>query len=128
MYICVRGPLSAVQLFANPWTWPDRLLFPWNFPGKDAGVGCHALLEGILGTQGLNLCLLSTLHPQTGSLPLAPPGKPNKGNVLHSLKRNIQQILTECIVYAPVKDPYHRIGFKYVIGICIVLKLSSNLK
>ena len=27
-------------------------------PGKNTGVGCHALLQGIFLTQGLNLCLL----------------------------------------------------------------------
>ena len=26
----------------------------WNFPGKNTGVGCHALLQGIFPTQGLN--------------------------------------------------------------------------
>ena len=35
-----------------------RLLCPWNFPGKNAGVGCHFLLQGIFPTQGLNPCLL----------------------------------------------------------------------
>ena len=45
-------------------------------PGKNIGVGCHALLQGIFLTQGSNQCLLSLLHWQAGSLPLAPPGKP----------------------------------------------------
>ena len=27
---------------------------PWNFPGKDTGVGCHCLLQGIFLIQGLN--------------------------------------------------------------------------
>ena len=26
-------------------------------PGKNTGVGCHALLQGIFPTQGLNLCV-----------------------------------------------------------------------
>ena len=47
-----------------------------DFLGKNTGVGCHALLQGIFPTQGLNLCLLCLLHWQAGSLPLAPPGKP----------------------------------------------------
>ena len=38
--------------------------------------GCHALLQGIFPTQGLNLYLLCLLHWQVGSLPLAPLGKP----------------------------------------------------
>ena len=24
---------------------PTRLLCPWNFPGKNIGVGCHFLLQ-----------------------------------------------------------------------------------
>ena len=52
---------------------PTRLLCPWDSPGKNTGVGCHALLQGIFLTQGLNLGLL---HWQAGSLPLAPRGKP----------------------------------------------------
>ena len=27
---------------------------PWDFPGKNTGVGCHFLLQGIFPTQGLN--------------------------------------------------------------------------
>ena len=27
--------------------WPSRLLCPWNFPGKNTGVGFHFLLQGI---------------------------------------------------------------------------------
>ena len=37
---------------------PTRLLCPWDFPGKDTGVGCHFLLQGIFPTQGSNLGLL----------------------------------------------------------------------
>ena len=34
--------------------WPTRLLCPWDFPGKNAGVGCHFLFQEIFPTQGLN--------------------------------------------------------------------------
>ena len=32
-----------------------RLLCPWNSPGKNTGVGCQSLLQGIFLTQGSNL-------------------------------------------------------------------------
>ena len=50
---------------------PARLHRPWNFPGKNAGVGCHFLLQGIFPTQGLN-----TGSPalQADSLPLSQLG------------------------------------------------------
>ena len=46
-------------------------LCPWDFPGKNTGVGCHFLLQGILLTQGSNPCLL---HWQVDSLPLSHQG------------------------------------------------------
>ena len=36
----------------------DGCLCPWNSPGKNTGVSCHFLLQGIFPTQGLNLHLL----------------------------------------------------------------------
>ena len=46
---------------------PARLLCPWNSLGKNTGVGCHALLQGIFLTQGENPHLLCLLHWQVGS-------------------------------------------------------------
>ena len=37
---------------------PTRFLCPWAFPGKNTGVSCHVLLQGIFLTQELNLHLL----------------------------------------------------------------------
>ena len=37
---------------------PARLLCPWDSPGKNTGVGCHPLLQGIFLTQGSNPSLL----------------------------------------------------------------------
>ena len=34
--------------------YPARLLCPWDSPGKNTGVGCHSLLQGIILTQRLN--------------------------------------------------------------------------
>ena len=36
---------------------PARLLYSWDFPCKNTGVDCFALLQGIFLTQGLNLGL-----------------------------------------------------------------------
>ena len=53
-----------------------RLLCPWNFPGKNTGVACHFLIQGIFLTQGPNPCLFCLLHWWADSLPLVPPGEP----------------------------------------------------
>ena len=55
---------------------PTRLLCPWDSPGKNTGVGCRALLQGIFPTQGSNPGLLCLLHWQADSLNTRPPGKP----------------------------------------------------
>ena len=50
------------------------------FPGKDTGVGGHALLQGSFLTQGSNPHLLCLLLWQVGPSPPAPPGKPLQEN------------------------------------------------
>ena len=50
--------------------WLARLLCPWDFPGKNIGVDCHALLQGIFLTQGSNPHLLCLLYWQVDSFPL----------------------------------------------------------
>ena len=47
-----------------------KVLCPWASLGKNTGAGCHALLQGIFPTQGLNFHLLSLLHWQLDSLPM----------------------------------------------------------
>ena len=37
---------------------PTRLLRPWDFPGKNTGVGCDFLLQEIFSTHGLDPGLL----------------------------------------------------------------------
>ena len=61
--------LSRVQLFLTPWTVADRLLRPWDFPGK--GTGCHFLLQRIFLTQGPNSGLPAL---QANALPSEPLG------------------------------------------------------
>ena len=58
--------------------WPSRLLYPWNFPGKNTGVGCHFLLCGIFPAQELNMCLL---YWRVYPLPLCHLGSPQLSSV-----------------------------------------------
>ena len=64
--------LGHVQLFVAPWAIACQA-HPWNSPGKNAGVGCHSLLQEIFPTQGSNPSLL---HWQVDPLPSELPGKP----------------------------------------------------
>ena len=72
--------LSCVWLFMTPWTEACQASLPWNFPGKNTGVSCHLLLQGIFPTQGSNPRLLCLLHWQADSLPLRHPGSPSWGD------------------------------------------------
>ena len=69
----VLSSFSCVQLFVTLWTVARQAPCSRDSPGKNIGVGCHALLQGFFLTQGSNPCLLGLLHWQMGSLPLAPP-------------------------------------------------------
>ena len=53
-HACVLGCFNHVQLFAIPGSSVHR-----DSPGKNTGVGGHALLQGIFLTQGSNLSLPS---------------------------------------------------------------------
>ena len=39
-YLCCCLVTQHIQLFVIPW-----ILCPWDFPGKNTGVGCHFLLQ-----------------------------------------------------------------------------------
>ena len=77
---CVLSRLSHVRFFVTLWTIAHQA--PLS-PGKNTGVGCHALPPGDLPNPGIEPESLCLLQWQVGSLPLAPPGKPfNKCKVL----------------------------------------------
>ena len=65
--------LGHVQLFATPRTVAmDRLLCPWDFPGKNTGVGYHFLLQATFLTQGSNRlqCLLHSREAVSAGRPV----------------------------------------------------------
>ena len=67
-YRKTQRTVLAKPLTERNWKWsrsvlsnsfrPTRLLHPWDFPGKSAGVGCHFFLQEIFLTQGSNPDLL----------------------------------------------------------------------
>ena len=53
--VCTLSHFSCVHPFVTLWTVTRQApLHPWDSPGKNTGVGCHALLQGIFPTQGPN--------------------------------------------------------------------------
>ena len=59
--VCVGGHSVISNSLQPHGLTPTRFLCPWNFPGKNTGVGCHFLLQGNLP------------HPGTESKFLASP-------------------------------------------------------
>ena len=81
MGVCMLSCFSHVWLYSILWTIAHQAPLSWesplvDSPGKNTGVGCHALLQVIFPAQGSNTFLLHLLHWQVGSLTLVPPGKP----------------------------------------------------
>ena len=56
--VCVHSVAQSCLTLQYYGLQPARLPCPWDFPGKNTGVGYCALLQGIFLTQGSNLCLL----------------------------------------------------------------------
>ena len=52
---------------------PAKPLYPWDFPGKNTGVGCHFVLQEIFLSQGLNPVLP---HCGQNLYPLSHQGNP----------------------------------------------------
>ena len=70
---CVLSCLVVSDSLQSHGLGPTRLLCPWNFLGKNTGVGCF-FLQGIFPTHGSNPRLLLVLNWQVGSLPLSQGG------------------------------------------------------
>ena len=49
---CALNYFRRVSLVAPPWTVARQAPLSMGSPGKSTGVGCHALLQGTLLTQG----------------------------------------------------------------------------
>ena len=74
----VLSHFSHIQLFATLWTVALQAPPSMRFSRQEYWVGRHFLFQRIFLTRGSNPCLLHLLHWQAGSLPLAPPGKPER--------------------------------------------------
>ena len=70
LYLACSVPKSCLIL-SNPINCSPPGSCQWDSPGKNTGVGCHFLLQGIFLTQILNPRLLGLLHWQADSLQLS---------------------------------------------------------
>ena len=79
---CVLSHFIHVRHVATVWT--ARLLCSWVSLGKNTGVGCRALLQGIFLTQGANsgplYCRRILYHMSKELITLYSYGKANTGD------------------------------------------------
>ena len=71
---------------------PARLLCPWDSPGKNPGMGCHFLLQGIFTTQESNPGLL---HCRQILYQLSYKGSPKE--MFKVIELNIWNYKTTCM-------------------------------
>ena len=83
MYTTVLVAQLCLTL-CDPELQPARLLCPWDLPGKNTGVGCHSLLQGIFPTQGLN-----PFEPSN-------PGLPHCRQILYHLRHQGNHVVCIC--------------------------------
>ena len=88
---------------------PHGFICPWDSPGKNTGVGCHFLLQGILPVQVLNPCLLCLLLWQADSLPLS-----HLGSLIPSTGTLILRYMSVCVFISLPKV------------FCLILQISMN--
>ena len=104
--VCVKVPCGHAQLPQYCLTLCDPMdnSLPGSsvhgiLPGKNTGVGCHALLQGIFLTQGSNLSPLCLLRWQTDSLPLSYQGSTKYPTVIVLLSVSPFISVTICFIY-----------------------------
>ena len=74
-FFWLHGYVMSNCFWPREWTVAHQAPPPMEFPGKNTGVGCHFLLQGIFLTQELNpsLCCISCIGG--GFFTTEPPGK-----------------------------------------------------
>ena len=92
----------------TPWTVACQVPLSKGFFRLEYWSGCQALLQGIFPTQGLNPRLLHLLHWQTGSLPLAPSGKPKPKGYQEKERYHTNSINKSCVDTENKFPQFHR--------------------
>ena len=94
--VCVCVCVLSHSVISDSWQpyglLPTRFLSPWDSPGKNTGVSCPFLFQGIFPTQGSNPYLLCLLYWQVSSLPLSHWGSPMFSTDNNMLPKTAQSV------------------------------------
>ena len=111
--VCLQA-CSVMSDSFQPHGLPTSLLGPRDSPGKNTGVGCHFLLQGIFPTQGSNPCLLPLLHCQADALPLshlALHSDAGEGEEGHFLRFSYKMFCHDCTWCIRINSTLIQLGF-----------------
>ena len=111
---------------------PTSLLCLGAFPGKNPGVGCHALLQGIFLTQGSNPHLLCLLHCRRILYCLSHQRKNFSHQSLLSKRGGSHRLFHTCVndrprVFTFVIDVFVTVGDSQMSGHCVKGKSFFSL-
>ena len=90
---CMWSHFSHVQLCVTPWIAAHQAPLSTGFSGRNTGVGCHALLQGIFLTQGSNPRLLHLWHCTTWEAQQSCELPPNMDRRVEERKSNTTRII-----------------------------------
>ena len=99
LYVCASCSVVSDSL-RHHGLQPSRLLSPWDFSGKNTGVGSHSPLQGIFLTQRSN------------------PGLQHCGQTLYHLGHEASPIYVHIYIY--------KIQIHYVLYICIYIYTHTH--
>ena len=89
--MCVLGCFIHLLLSATLWTDPAKFLCPSGSPGKNAGVGCHALLQRTFPPRG-RTCISCNSCIAGRFFTAEPPGQP----ILHLMTSYMENPDVNC--------------------------------
>ena len=114
---------------------PTRLLCPWGCSGRNSGVGCHFLLQGIFPTQGSNLGLLSLPALAGGFFTASAKGyvilmkvEKKSDRQLHTTATAVNSVVSDSVRLHPWDSPGKNtgVGCHFLLQ-CIKVKSESEV-
>ena len=98
--VCMWIRFNCVWLFAILWTVARQAPLPMDSPGRNTGVSCHTLLQGIFQTQDLN------------------PGLLHCRQILYQLKWSEVKVAQSCLTFQPhgLNSPWNSLGQNTGVG------------
>ena len=127
--ICTEGKVlscfSPVGLFVTQWTVKIRLLCPRDFPSKNTGVDCHALLQGSSPSSNAT-CVSCVCGIAGGFFTAELPGK-SKGTIwmsirIHSYSGRSDQYKLVCVCCVSPRS-----NTRGIVTVTSILALSLGL-